>query len=260
MFNYDRCDNTVMLVGGCCHTEGTRSVDIHREGDYYVWSDLQKRLLCGIDSTCLDACVEEANRRKAYGVFGSPTFGFREDNLDFLAKLSRIGSIWFWDVDLQDISGLYELSELRSFGVHTKRPAVDFSRLMKLDSVVWFYNAKDSGVSTLRKVSTMSVRHFKPSHKSFKSLELPPGVEELELAFANPLSLSGLPVLPKLKYLQIHRCRNLETIETLPQIAPNLERLLVATSGRVSVAADVLKQLPKLQRAYVNGKLLFGPM
>jgi len=208
----------------------------------------------------LDACVKEANRREVYGVFGNPTFGFREENLNFLAKLSRIRSIWFWDVDLRDVSGLYELPELRSFGVHTKRPAVDFSRLKKLETIVWHHKAKDTGISTLKAVRDLGVGHYKPSHKSFKSLELPPGVEELELTFANPSSLSGLPVLSKLKYLQIHRCRNLETIEDLPQIAPNLERLLVASSGRVSVAPDVLKQLPKLQRAYVNGKLLFGPM
>lgn len=235
-------------------------MSIHREGDYYVWADLQKRLRCGIDSECLEACIEEANRRNAYGVFGHPDFGFREDNLDFLAKLSRIRSIWFWDVDLRDVSGLYELPELRSFGVHTNRPAVDFSRLKKLETIVWIYKAKDSGIATLKTVRDLGVWHYKPSHKSFKSLELPPGVEELELTWANPSSLSGLPVLPKLKYLQIHRCRNMETIEDLPQIAPNLERLLVDSSGRLSVAADVLKQLPKLQRAYVNDKLLFGPM
>lgn len=231
-------------------------MEIHREGEFFVWEDLEKHPLLGIDSANLESCLKEVKQRKIYGVFGNPTFGFKEDNLDFLRKIPDIKSVWFWDVELKDINGLYECQQLLKFGVHEKRPPIDFHRLPHLKEVTWIYKAKDSGIATLQSAKIIYVWHYKPSHKSYKSLELPPRVERLELYWANPASLDGLPTLSHLRELEIHRCKNLQTLEGLPQIAPNLERLLITNSGTVTVPSDLVKSLPKLKRARVNDQEL----
>jgi hypothetical protein len=58
--------------------------------------------------------------------------------------------VWFFDVSLQNVSGLYALTRLKSFGVHPKRPPIDFGKFSKLESMVWIFNQKDVGVDAAR--------------------------------------------------------------------------------------------------------------
>lgn len=252
VFQFNRITNWAFTTG-----RGKLTGFIRREGKFYVWEDLKDRLLLGIESSCLEACIRAVKRRKAYGVFGYWEFGFKEDNLDFLAKMRDIRSVEFWEVKLVDVMGLYELSELREFRVEGKRPAIDFSRLEKLESVVWNYKAKDSGMSTHQSLRKIAVWRYQPRHKSFEGLDLPPKTTRLEFNWASPSSLSGLPVLPRLTHVEFHRCRNLANFEELPRIAPNLKTLLIDACGRASFGKGLVKQFPKAQRFYVNDKLLY---
>src|SRR5688572_20629919 len=135
---------------------------IHREGKYLAGTDLKNRLLMGIESRNLADCIAAGKRRKPNGVFGTPSLGFREDNLDFLRKLPHLGSVWFWDVVLKDVDGIYALSKLKSFGVHPKRPGIDFSRLRGLQEVFLHYNKQDQGLAALKKLLAYRVWHYQP--------------------------------------------------------------------------------------------------
>jgi peptidyl-dipeptidase Dcp len=97
--------------------------------------------------------------------------------------------------------------------------------------------------------------YFKPRSKHFEGLELPPDVESLEINWANPSTLAGLRELPRLRHLEIHRCRNLTSLGELPRIAPNLERLVITTSGRLTDHA-ALAALPRLRLARHDGREL----
>jgi hypothetical protein len=235
------------------------TMPIHREGQHLVNSDLQGNLLIGMESESLQDCIAEAKRRHAYGVFGNPEWGFHEQDLDCLADLSDIKSVWFWDVNLRDIEGLYRLTGLRSFGVHSKRPPVDFGRLPTLESIVWHYNARDRGLERLTQLRQLSIWHSKLKTKTLQSVTLPRCLEDLEFVWSNIVSLVGLPEFPKLRRMAIHRCRNLEGIKGLPQIAPHLEHLTVANCGRVKDGAEVVRQMPSLRFASVQGVVLVKP-
>lgn len=232
------------------------AVNIHREGEYLVGTDLEKHLLLGIESSRLDDCVAEVLRREAYGVFGNPYFDFRETNLDFLARLPQLGSIWFWDIALQNIDGLYALTNLLSFGIHPKRPPIDFSRLPTLEEIVWEYNPRDQGIAALAGLRKLDLWRYAPKHRTFEGLEVPTGLDELEILWSNPSSLAGLPEFPRLKTLRISRCRNLETLAELPRIAPNLEHLVVTNCPRVADGPAVVQQLPHLNHAFVRDAVL----
>ena len=231
---------------------------IEREGEFLWTHDLGVGSSLGIESTRLEACVAEAAARRAAGVFGHPSFGFAQQDLDFLARLPWLVKVWFWDVALRSVDGLYALRELRYFGVHPKRPPVDFSRFPALEHVVWVHEPRDRGLAEAASVRQLALWHFKPRSKHFEGLELPPQLESLEINWANPSTLAGLCELPRLRSLEIHRCRNLGSLEELPRIAPNLERLIITTSGRLTDHAAVAA-LPRLRLARHDGRDLVAP-
>lgn len=193
------------------------------------------------------------NECGARGLFGHDYFGFLEKDLNFLAlaKLKPLW-LWFWDVDLVDVEALYEVEELDGFGIHTKRPGIDFARFRRIKSCTHHWLKSDRGI-TQAPISDYLLWHFKPRSKSFADLEIPLTVKKLELNWCNPASLDGLPVLEHLKELEIHRCRNLADLSALPRVAPNLRHLLTTTSSQIVPTAGILDH-PKLKTARISGK------
>ena len=238
------------------HVRRHNTMTIERQGEFLVDWDLAGELSVGIESDNLSACVAEARKRKAAGVFGAPCFGFKQHDLSFLADLPGLQSIWFWDVAMKNIEGVYALRGIKRFGVHPKRPGIDFSRLSTLEEVVWEYNKTDTGLEALDRLKLLHIWHYTPKKMSFDGIIIPESVEDLQINWANPISLAGLPAMPKLKRMEIHRCRNLETLAELPSIAPGLEYLVVDACGRVADGKAVVKKLTKLKHAYVRDAVL----
>lgn len=230
---------------------------IERKGRFLVSQDLAEVPSLGIESANLSECIHEAKLRSYKGVFGTPTFGFEESSLDALTELKQLESVWFWDVSLKDISALYELPALKSFGVHPKRPAIDFSRLKSLQSVVWHHKPTDVGIGSLN-LKLLHVWHCSMKSEDLSGLQMPISLEELQINWASASRLDGLPTLLELRRLEIHRCRNLESLAAISTLFPKLEYLVVAASGKVSVpGADWLKEsFPALKHAYVNDRRL----
>ena len=232
---------------------------IARQGRFLLSADLAHVPCIGLESRMLAACVKEAREKKIKGVFGSPGFGFKERTLDALRELPALEAVWFWDVALSDAEALYELPALRFFGVHPKRPALDFARLPELRSLVWFHQPADRGVEALRRLERLHVWRFQPKSKSFAGLLLPRKLPALQILWANPATLEGLAPLPGLQRLEIHRCRNLESLALLPDLFPNLRHLVVDTCGRVPKGEGerIAARLPKLEHAFVqHGKVV----
>ena len=226
---------------------------IQREGEFLWTHDLGGVSSIGIESARLDACVAEATTQRARGVFGHPSYGFTQPDLDFLARLPWLEKVWFWDVALHSVDGLYALRGLRYFGVHPKRPPVDFSRFPALEQLVWIHEPRDRGLADAASVRNLTLWYFKPRSKHFAELALPPLLDSLEINWANPDTLAGLRELPRLRNLEIHRCRNLTSLDDLPRIAPNLERLIITASGRLTDHA-ALAALPRLRLARHDGR------
>jgi hypothetical protein len=232
------------------------SIKLEASG-FYEWHDHVKGVPgVGVDSARIDACVAYYHEHGFRGLFGHELFGFRQDNLDFLARTDNARWLWFWDVTLKNIDPIYGLSGLELVGIHPKRPGIDFSRFRALRTAINYWLKTDKGISEST-ISEYNLWHYKPSSKSFEGLEIPKGVKELQLYWANPSSLDGLPVLKKLKFLEIHRCRNLQDLSALPRIAPNLQKLLTTTSSRIDATVGVLDH-PQLKTALIDGKEVVG--
>ena len=230
---------------------------IAMENGFYQTHDMTDVSCLGIDSRNLSECIEEIKRKKIKGVFGNPAFGFNEENLDFLNELPWIEAIWFWDVSLKNIDGIYALKNLRYFGCHPKRPPINFEHFEKLQLVVIEPKAKDTGLCSLSSLEVLHVWHYKPKNKDFLALDAPKSLIELQINWANPSSLESLPELPKLRKLEIYGCRNLEHLGELHAKYPNLEHLMVSACGKVtkSEAERTIKSFKNLKHACIQGKL-----
>lgn len=232
------------------------SIELKPSG-FREWHDHIDRVpAVGMESHRIDECLAHYHQHGFRGLFGNPSFGFLQDNLDFLARAANARWLWFWDISLKNIDAIYELSELEYLGINPKRPAIDFSRLRALRSVINHWIKTDTGVSAST-ITEYYLWHYKPPSKSFEGLEIPADVQRLELNWANPATLAGLPVMKKLKVLQILRCRNLRDLSALPHIAPNLQELLTTTSSKIDATQGVLDH-PRLKQALIDGKFVVG--
>ena len=224
------------------------------EDGYYMTHDLAHVSCLGVESHRLRDCVARAKSRRIKGVFGHPSYGFTGDDLDFLTELPWVEAVWFWDANIKNIDGLYSLPELQFFGVFPKRPAIDFHRFPKLRTAVVEPKARDEGLGSLKHLERLHIWHYRPKTRVFCELEFPESLSELQINWANASSLDSLPTLPELRRLEIHRCRNLESLGDLGSKFPKLEHLVVAASGRVKSGEGerVVRDLPNLTHAYVR--------
>jgi hypothetical protein len=227
---------------------------ISREGKFLITRDLGHTLHIGLESSALPACIAEAKRAGYKGVFGSPVFGFNEQNLECLRELPDLESLWFWDIRLNDVDAVYSLSRLQMLGIHPRRPPLDFSRLPSLRELVLNPLPRDSGVQDLQALDVLHIWHFQPKTKSFADLQIPSNLRELKLNWANPEVIQGLRALPSLKRLEIHRCRNLRSLAGLSDLYPNLEHLVVAACGRIISSQERahVSRLPHLKHAFIQ--------
>lgn len=204
----------------------------------------------GIESAQLDACISEINQRGICGVFGCPVFGFNENNLDFLSQLHGIRQVWFWEIDLQDISGLYSQESLEYFGISPKRPAIDFSRFARLRDMVWEPIKHDAGVGKLEQLERLDIWRYKAKDMSFTELQLPKSLRRLGFYWCNQDSISTLPVLPNIEELQLHYCRNLRSLNGLMASTPNLKKLVVTRCANLELFEEALSM--NLEHVYIN--------
>jgi hypothetical protein len=200
---------------------------IARVGKFLETADLGITHSLGIESERLDDCVNEINRRGIRGVFGCPVFGFKESNLDFLGNLNEIKQVWFWEIGLKDIEGIYSQKHIEYFGIFPKRPAIDFSFFTRLHDLVWQPIKNDRGIEKLKTLERLYVWRHKAKDKSFAGLQLPESIRKLEFNWCNQDSIINLPTLPNIEELQLHYCRNMKSLIGLKNVAPNLKKLVV---------------------------------
>tara|TARA_R110002096_G_scaffold16106_20_gene55105 strand:+ start:27111 stop:27821 length:711 start_codon:yes stop_codon:yes gene_type:complete len=206
----------------------------------------------GIESSRIDECVAEIQRRRVKSIFGAPYLGFEEDTLDFLRQIPFVERMWFNDVKVRDIDGLYSVAKLKFFGVFPKRPGIDFSKLPDLEELIIHFNKRDIGIDSLTNVKRYHVWHFNPKKATFERLLVPPSVQKMMVCWANPHRLDGLSSMPKLKQLELARCRNLTSVGALPSIAPKLEEFMTEDCGRLDDGERVARSMRTLKHCFIG--------
>jgi hypothetical protein len=224
------------------------------ENGFYFAHDIAHVSCLAIDSHRLDECVARVKAQRIKGILGNPSYGFVGHDFDFVKELPWIEAVWFFNVNIKNIDGLYSLPTLQHFGVHPKRPPIDFSRFPELRKAVVEPKPRDRGLGSLKQLQLLHIWHHGSKKRDFSDLEFPGSLSELQINWANVSSLESLPGLPELRRLEVHRCRNLEFLGSLGAKFPRLEHLVIAACGRVRCGEGerVVRDLPNLRHAYVR--------
>ena len=233
---------------------------VREPGEFILWPDATHAPALGVESNRLRTCIDEVKRRRLRGVFGTVPY-FREQSLEFLRELPSLEAVAFWDIPLSDISALYELRSLRYLRLTADRPAIEFAKLLSLRAVVWHYLPGDSGIDEVRQLEELYLWRYRPSGRSCVDLRLPSSLRQLSIIWSNVATLKGLPKLPKLIRLEVSRCRHLESLEGLAESCPNLEALLISSSGRLRAEEGirVASALPSLRHVVAGNRLILDP-
>jgi hypothetical protein len=229
------------------------------ENGFHIAHDLAHVSCLAIESHRLDECLARIKAKRIKGILGNPSYGFAGHDFDFAKELAWIEAVWFLDVEIKNIEGLYSLAGLQHFGVHPKRPPIDFGRFPELRKAVVEPKRGDRGFGSLTHLELLHIWHYRPKTGDFSDLEFPASLHELQINWANASTLESLPRLPNLRRLEIHRCRNLEFFGDLGTKFPELQHLVVSACGRVRAdeGQRVVHDLPNLRHAYVkNVKLV----
>ena len=222
---------------------------------FYVDTSLSGKISVGVESIRLNQCLDYARSISASGLYGHPFHGFFEKDLDFLSDYSGFECISFIpDKKFESIDGVYFLKNLKDFSIFEKRPGIDFSKLSGLEKLNITYCKHDKGIGNLFRLVELIFWHYNPKSKSFKDTEFPENLELLQINWANPSDLDGIPVLKNLRDLEFSRCRNLNSLAGLDIIAPNLERLYIDGSGKLDIENFNVKAFNKLNFRTANKK------
>jgi len=236
---------------------------IKKKGEFYINQENGHSL--GIDSSNLPNCISEFNKQYSFfkkgtlynSIFGHQSFGFTESNLEFLKHFKKVNKIWFWDVDLKNIDGIYHLKNLQSFGILGKRPSIDFSKFSNLKEITLDWETKDYNLDFCQDLENFYLWHHKPREKDFTNFKFPTACKNnLSLNWTNVENLTTLNGLQGLKIIEIHRSRNLKSLKGLEKYSNTIEQIIVTTSGKLE-EYEFIKEFPNLKKAYINKEKVF---
>lgn len=210
-----------------------------------------------LETKRLQECLSFVRAAAYLGVAGTPGYGFAESTLDSLLELPPLEAVWFTDINLKDISALYRHSGLRFFGVHERRPPIDFARFPELNTAVWVYSQRDSGLRLLQKLKQLDLWRLT---KAKRLLELPDSLESLTLNWPKIAGLRELPSLPNLRTLEINRARSLVSLDGIDQVSPGLEKLVVTGAPHLETPTKgwLRERLPRVAHASLQGNLVIS--
>lgn len=172
-------------------------------------------------------------------------------NLNFLEEINFIERIMINDVDI-DFSGLYNLKNLKYaiLSVQNRKQYLDYSQFSQLKylSIDWY--SKFPSLKENKKLKELIIRKYKSKEMNFKDLDLPDCLENLEVIQSNIRNLESLSV-PSLKKIEVHYCRNLNTLNGIESTSDTLESLIVCNCRN-------LTEYDKLSTCLCLKKIILG--
>lgn len=204
----------------------------------------------GIVTDRLEKCISKYQQENFNGIFGNPTFGFKNADFDFVKDFKDAKFIWFWNINVNNVKGLYNLENAEYFGVMGKRPLIDFSHFPSLKNLLLEWHQKDKSLHTCENIEQFDLWHHKPKDKSFADFSFPRFAKKVSLNWTNVEDLTTLNGLKGMREISIDRSRNLKSLRGL-MYADTIEELYIDTCSRLSDYTFIL-DFPNLHSAVVN--------
>lgn len=198
---------------------------------------------------CSRATLASLERRSIVELELNHAFGWRGDDIRFVASLPQLQVFDILDFLIEDIDPIHELRNLRSLGVSTYcKSEIRFSAFPLLEHCGIEWRAKAKSVFDCISLKHLFLNRY--SGKNASDIGRLTRLESLEVLNAPVADLSGLSSLPVLKSLRIANLRCLESLDGLGEIG-SLEELTIDTCRKVQSIAE-LARLLKLRTLVLN--------
>lgn len=171
-------------------------------------------------------------------------------DFSFLKEMTFIEEIYFSENITAD--ALYHLKDLKRIIVNIEKGKLelDFSNFPKLEylSIDWFKSFPD--LSQNKQLKALHIWKFKPKSKSFKELNLPNGLQQLQITESNIVSFEGLNITT-LNQFEAHYCNSLESLKGISTIKENLMVLNLDYCKKL-VNYEELQNCKKLEKLIIG--------
>ena len=147
-----------------------------------------------------------------------------------------------------------ELKNIETFGITGKRPPIDFGRFPNIKIITLDWETKDFNLTKCDSIKDFHLWHHKPKEKNFTKFRFPLKCSNsASLNWTNVKNLKTINGLSGIRKIEIHRARNLVSLQGLERFSESLEEVIATTSGKLK-DFDFLLDFPKIKKVYINGK------
>ncbi len=172
--------------------------------------------------------------------------GYQSKNVDFLAETPNIERLKIESCNITDVSGIYNLKNLKGLWLEDLNANVDLSYFSELEILDLNWQKKIKGFGNCTNLKCLILSKFKPKNKTLEELSKLTHLEELKLISSTINSLKGLGELKKLKELDLWNLRNLEIIDEINENTNSLKKLVFENCRKIK-NHDYVSNLPNLE-------------
>ena len=147
----------------------------------------------------LDHCIAYLDENHSLGVNICKSLGYYKlDDLNFFERCFHIKSVGIQD-DLDDVSGLYHLKELKQLGIQGFNNKLELSRFQFLEHFGALWHNNINGLDNCGCLKYLHLRGYKPETKDLSNLSELKSLSQLNLVRGNITSLHGIEDMPLVK-------------------------------------------------------------
>lgn len=172
------------------------------------------------------------------------------DQVDFLSECPDIEMVSLGGEDLKDVSGLYQLENLKSLSINETRSSleIDLEKICSLEVLYGQLPPKAKGLGTLENLKEMRLWGYKPKTKNLEQFSDLKNLESLELVQSNITSLMGAEGLESLEKLGLFYLRSFNDLKDIKYLTNSLRILEIENCKKIGDFTPLaeLKGLEKL--------------
>lgn len=197
---------SIELIDGCkVYTNGKKSVII--------------------DSGAIEKCMKVYKENNLDGVAITKSHGYNLQNIDFLINYPEIKHISLSE-EINDIKGLYALSNLESAIIAGKNRKIDFSYFPFLVTLIADWSSFFSNMQNCEQLKSLSIYYYNPKGKDYSCISDVSWVKKLKISNSSIPDLKEFSKFNQLEELEFHYCVKLETLCCLERSKETLTSLI----------------------------------
>jgi protein phosphatase 1 regulatory subunit 7 len=158
---------------------------------------------CIIVSDIINEQIEYINNNDVASIYIN-NIGYKDTNINFLEFCPNIKKVNIYNDNINDLSGLYKLVDLKILYISDLKCEIDLSKLRKLIEFRGDFNKNIKGLDECVNLETLSLSKYKTKNKNLEELAFLKNSKYLEIIQSQITSLNGIENLKKINELDFY--------------------------------------------------------